>query len=122
MASVIPWMPYCCAVSQNTVQKLPLDCRTQVQLGERCTPSPTDSEERLRPAKSYRIFRRGQGARARGRGGGTQFVHGRVRMTIDRPSHPCYAGTEHIGFSPTRQTLLAPREKRREVFGESHEG
>ena len=39
-----------------------------------------------------------------------------------RPSHPYYAGTEHVGCSPTRQTVLAPRAKRREVFGESHEG
>ena len=57
-------------------------------------------------------------------GGGracTQFVHGRSRMTIN-PEHPYYAGTEHVGFSPTRQTLLAPSAKRREVFGESHEG
>ena len=38
-----------------------------------------------------------------------------------RPSHPYNAGTEHVGFSPTRQTLLAPSAKRREVFGESHE-
>ena len=43
-------------------------------------------------------------------------------VVIDhRPSHPYYAGTEYVGFSPTRQTLLAPSEKRREVFGESHE-
>ena len=49
-------------------------------------------------------------------------MHGRSRMTIAiRPSHPYYAGTEHVGFSPTRQTLLAPSAKRREVFGESHE-
>ena len=39
-----------------------------------------------------------------------------------RPSHPYYAGTEHVGFSPTKQTLLAPSAKRRVVFGESHEG
>ena len=32
------------------------------------------------------------------------------------------AGTEHVGFSPTRQTLLEPSVKRREVFDESHEG
>ena len=39
-------------------------------------------------------------------------------MTI--PSHPYYAGTEHVGFSPTRQTLLAPSANRRgELFGES---
>ena len=37
-------------------------------------------------------------------------------------SHSYYAGTEHIGLSPTRQTLLAPSAKRREEFGESHEG
>ena len=30
-------------------------------------------------------------------------------------------GTEHVGFSPNRQALLAPSEKRREVLGESHE-
>ena len=29
---------------------------------------------------------------------------------------------DHVGFSPTRQTLLAPIAKRREVFSESHEG
>ena len=36
-----------------------------------------------------------------------------------KPSHPYNAGAEHVGFSPTRQTLLAPSAKRREVFGES---
>ena len=39
-----------------------------------------------------------------------------------RPSYPYYAGTGHVGFSSTRQTLLAPSAKCREVFGESHEG
>ena len=29
------------------------------------------------------------------------------------PSHSYSAGTEHVGFSRTRQTLLAPRAKRR---------
>ena len=38
-----------------------------------------------------------------------------------RPSHPYNAGTEHAECSPTRQTLLAPSAKLREVFGESHE-
>ena len=52
------------------------------------------------------------------RGGGTQFVHGRSR----RPSHDCYAGTERVGFSPTKQTLLAPSAKRREVFGGARGG
>ena len=48
------------------------------------------------------------------------FMHGRSRMTI--AIRPCNAGTEHVGFSPTRQALLASSAKRREVFGESHEG
>ena len=47
-------------------------------------------------------------------------MHGRSRMTID--SHPHNAGTEHVGFSPTRQTLLAPSAKRRKVLGESLKG
>ena len=63
-------------------------------------------------AIQYRIRSR----RAEGGGGCTQFVHGRSRMAI-RPSHPYYAGTEHVGFSPTRQTLLAPSAKRRAVLG-----
>ena len=46
-------------------------------------------------------------------------MHDRSRMI--RPSHPHNAGTENVGFSPTRQALLAPSSKRREVFGESHE-
>ena len=37
-------------------------------------------------------------------------MHGRSRMTIAiRPSHPYNAGTEHVGFSTTRQTLLTKR-------------
>ena len=35
-----------------------------------------------------------------------------------RPSHPYYAGTEHVRFSPTRQTSRSPSAKRREVLGE----
>ena len=42
-----------------------------------------------------------------------------VCMTID-PCIPTMPGTEHFGFSPTRQALLAPSVSRREVFGESH--
>ena len=38
------------------------------------------------------------------------------------PSLLYNAGTEHVGFSPTRQILLAPSPKRREVLNESHEG
>ena len=57
-------------------------------------------------------------------GGGVYSVRAWSKSYDNRPSHPCYAGTEYVGFSPTRQTLLAPSEaaKRREVFGESHEG
>ena len=44
-------------------------------------------------------------------------MHGRIRMTIDpRISN---AGMVPVGF--TRQTPPAPRAKRREVFGESHD-
>ena len=39
-----------------------------------------------------------------------------------RASHPCIAGRERVGFSPTRQTSRAPSAKCRKVFGESHEG
>ena len=57
-----------------------------------------------------------------GRGRGAHFMHGRSGMTIwYRPSHPYNVGTEHVGFPPTRQALLAPSAKRREVLGESHE-
>ena len=49
------------------------------------------------------------------------IMHGRSRHR-HRLSHPCNAVTEHVGFSPTRKALLAPSAKRREVFGESHEG
>ena len=49
------------------------------------------------------------------------IMHGRSRMTID-PLHPYNAGTEHVGFSSTRQTLLAPSAKRCEVFSELHGG
>ena len=53
--------------------------------------------------------------------GGTQFVHGRSRMAID-PRIPVMPGRSTSGFSPTRQTLLAPSATHRQVFGESHEG
>ena len=68
-----------------------------------------------------KVFKR-RGARGAG-GGCTNFMHGRSGMTIaTSPSHSHNAATEHIGFSPTRQTLLAPKAKRREMFGESREG
>ena len=48
-------------------------------------------------------------------------MQGRSRIG-HRPSHAYRAGTEHVAFLPTMQTLLAPSAKRREVLGESHEG
>ena len=36
------------------------------------------------------------------------------------PSHPYNAGKEYVGFSPTRQTLIAPSAKSRAVLGEFH--
>ena len=48
-------------------------------------------------------------------------MHGRSRTAIG-PRELAYAGTEHVGFSPTRQTMLGPSAKRCEVLGESHEG
>ena len=39
------------------------------------------------------------------------------------PSHPCNAGTEHVGFFRTRQALLAPSAKRLEAtVGEGKPG
>ena len=42
--------------------------------------------------------------------GALDIMHGGIRMTID-PSYPYNAGAEHVGFSPTRQTLPAPSSK-----------
>ena len=56
-----------------------------------------------------------------GGGGDTQFRHGRSRMTMN-PRIPIMPGRSTSGFRQNRQTLLAPSAKRREVFGESHEG
>ena len=58
---------------------------------------------------------RDQGIGERRGGGGVYsiFMHGRIRIAIGYgPSHSYYAGTEHVGFSPTRHTLLAPITKR----------
>ena len=47
----------------------------------------------------------------------------KLKTIAIRPSDYYNAGREHVEFSPTRQTLRrAPSAKRREVFGESHEG
>ena len=57
-------------------------------------------------------------------GGGVHsvYAHGRSRMAIN-PRVPNMSGHgTHVGFTLTRQISLAPTAKRREVFGESHEG
>ena len=68
----------------------------------------------------------GRGLKRSGRsgdGGGEAYSVCAWPQSYDhRLSHPYYAGTERVGFSLTRQTMLAPSAKRREVFGESHEG
>ena len=55
---------------------------------------------------------RGEGTRA-GVGVGSVLII----MDGRRPSHPYKVGTKHVGFSPIRQTLLAPSAKHRKVFG-----
>ena len=63
---------------------------------------------------------RGGGAGGRGRGG-VHFVHGGSRMTVD-PRIPTLPGWSASCFHQPGRHLLAPSAKRREVFGESHEG
>ena len=80
-------------------------------------------EQSARLCSAYRYFV-GVGTRGAGRGGGggTHAMHGRSRMKqYHKPSYPYNAGTEHVRFPLTRQTLLAPSAKRYEEFGESHE-
>ena len=57
-----------------------------------------------------------------GGGGGTQIVHGRSHMTTD-PRTRTMPGRSTSGFhEPGRHYSHQARAKRREVFGESHEG
>ena len=53
-------------------------------------------------------------------GGGVK-VRGDVFAFMHRLSHRYHAETEYVGFSPTRQALLAPSAKRSEVSSEWHE-
>ena len=55
-----------------------------------------------------RVERRG------GRGGVLDIMRGRRGVTID-PGVRTMPGREHVGFSSTREILLAPSAKRREV-------
>ena len=54
--------------------------------------------------------------------GGCTHDHAGPLSYDHRPSHPSNAGTEHVGFSPTRQALLVPSAGRHGVFGEPHQG
>ena len=46
----------------------------------------------------------------------SMFMHRRSGMTIAiSPSHPYNAGPEHVGFSPTGQSLPAASAERNEV-------
>ena len=58
----------------------------------------------------------GEGGREGGGGAGGIIVvlHGRS-LSDRRPSHPYNEGAEHVGFPPSRQTLLAINAKCREV-------
>ena len=60
---------------------------------------------------------------AQGRGGGG-CTHNLACNSHICPltSHPYKAGTEHAGFSPDQARNQSPSAKRRDVFGESHEG
>ena len=65
----------------------------------------------------------GIGYKERQSGRGEVYSISYMGVSYDhRPSHPYNTGTEHVGFSPTRQSLLAPSARQREVFGESHKG
>ena len=56
----------------------------------------------------------GGGGKRRRRGGGGRRVyscHGWPYSQVRRPSHPCNAELEHIGFSPTRNAFLEEGEQ-----------
>ena len=62
------------------------------------------------------------GVQAGGRGRGTHGTRSRTLQTkVTRLSNPYYVGTEHVGFSPTRQASRAPSAKRLKVFGVAYE-
>ena len=54
-------------------------------------------------------------------GGGTCFMHSRG-LNDHRSSQSYNAGTEYIGFSPTRKTSRVPSTKHSEAFGVLREG
>ena len=82
---------------------------TQVTVSRRVSPFQPQLRDRQEAIMS------------RGEGGGGTHVMPDPQSYDHRPSHPYNAGTKHVGFPSTRQTLLAPSAKRRDVLGESHE-
>ena len=50
----------------------------------------------------------GKGKRGGDGDGGTQFMRGHSRMTI-RPSHPYYAGAEHVGVFTSRADIACTK-------------
>ena len=53
----------------------------------------------------------------------TYDMRGRKVVCVFKSSYPYNARTGgHVGFSPTRQALLAPSVTRSDMFGESREG
>ena len=59
----------------------------------------------------------GGGDKRRG-GGVLMFMHGRSGIYGHRPLHPYSDRTEHVGFSSTRQTLIAYEVGSAAVYGE----
>ena len=58
-----------------------------------------------------------------GRGRGTHVMHGRSRVSMrSKPSYSYVARTEHVGFAPTRQALLASSAKRTMRGGQGCQG
>ena len=78
------------------------------------TPTP-EKRTRRGAQQLHGKFRVGEGT--------LDTVHGCCHMAIDPRIPITYnTGTEHGGFSSTRQTLPTPSAKRREELGESREG
>ena len=103
-------------ILRSTTLGLPLVRDYREPSGNRSRPVPTRCTYRChRSSREISLCAHGSitarsaslGCVGAGRGC-TQFVHGRSLA----PLLQCGHDTEHVGFSPTRQTLLAPSAKR----------
>ena len=67
-------------------------------------PLVVSSVKAIRPAAwdCWRSLRERRGEGEEGGGGGTHIIHDRSRIPID-PRIPANAGTELVGFSPTKE-------------------